>query len=120
MVTVLARIQPKINRTKPGLHGNSSFLPSGFGGCFDYIKQVDVVLNAMKRFALFSQCIHHLGESIGPQPGWINRLNLFPAGGSVSPYFEAAWVPIIPEKIRGSFRPIKFQTRTPVALNAVT
>src|SRR4030095_10935814 len=119
MVTVLALIQPEIDRTKPGLHGNGSFLPCGFGSCFDYIKQVNVLLNAVKRFAIFSQGIHHLGESIGPQPCWIDRLKLFPAPGSIAPYFEASWVPIIPQQIRSALGPIKFQGRTPVPLNAV-
>ena len=78
------------------------------------------MLDAVQRLAFFSQRIHHLGQAVGPKPGRIERLKLFPASRAVSPYLEAARIPIIPKEVCGPFGAIEFEGRTPVALNAMS
>ena len=78
------------------------------------------MLEVVKGLAIFSQRIHHLGQAVGPQPGRIERFKLLPASRAVSPDLEASRIPIVSKQVGGAFGAIELESRTPVALNAMT
>src|SRR6185369_11960092 len=120
MVTLLPFLNPKIKRRESRFHRNRPLLFRGLSARFYDFEQVNVMVKAVQRLTFFLECVHHLCQPVCPQPCWINRLELFPASRAVSPNLEAAWVPVIPEQVCCTFSSVKFQSRTPVALNAVT
>ena len=81
---------------------------------------MEIVVEVMKRRPILLQGMHHFGETVGPQPGGIDRLELFPAGCTISPDLEAAWVPIIAKQVGGAFGAVELKGWTSIALNTMT
>ena len=68
VMTVLPFLQPEIKRVKARLHGNGALLSRGSGTGFDDFQHMNVLFEAVERFALFSQSIHHLSQAIELAP----------------------------------------------------
>src|SRR5207249_5561916 len=81
---------------------------------------MEIVVEVMKRRPILLQCMHHLGEAVGPQPSGVDRLELFPATGAISPDLETSGVPTTPTEVGGAFGAVDLEGWRAVALNAVT
>ena len=74
----------------------------------------------MQRLASLSQRMHHLRQTVGPQPRWVERLKFLPASCTVSPNFKTSRVPVVAQQVRCPFGSVELESRSTVALNAMT